>query len=91
MKRALQAATALSEQPQRDPHGADLLRQYEICALFGISDETWRRWRQRGRTPAPVDLPGVPRWRRADVEALLERVKSNKTRQFFQTANRRVW
>jgi predicted DNA-binding transcriptional regulator AlpA len=48
----------------------ELLTQGEVCRMFGISDETWRRWVKAGRTPQRVDLPGHPRWRREDIEAL---------------------
>lgn len=47
---------------------ADFVRQFEICREFGISDETWRRWVRSHVAPQPVDLPGRPRWRRADIE-----------------------
>lgn len=50
-----------------------LLRQVEVCARLGISDETWRRWRKARIAPMPVDLPGAKRWRAEDIEALATR------------------
>lgn len=50
----------------------DVLTQKEVCKRLAISDETWRRWRKAGRTPEQVALPGRPRWRRADIDALVE-------------------
>ena len=47
---------------------ADFVRQFQICAELGISDETWRQWVRRGLAPAPVVMPGRPRWRRADID-----------------------
>lgn len=52
----------------------DLLTQLEVCQRIGISDETWRRWRKRGLTPAPVqNLPphSRPKWRVADIDAFI--------------------
>jgi hypothetical protein len=45
----------------------EFLTQIQICRRMGICDETWRRWRQRGLTPAPAPLPGRPRWRVEDI------------------------
>jgi len=41
----------------------------QACALVGVSRWTWRRYVTNGCAPAPVSgLPGLPKWRRADVE-----------------------
>jgi len=49
-----------------------LISQIEICRRLEISDETWRRWRAAGKTPAPVGLPGRPRWRVSDIDAFTQ-------------------
>lgn len=71
MKRRRQARPSAAHEPQGHLDGPEFLRQSDICRWLGISDETWRRWRQAGRVPRPVDLPGAPRWSRRDLEAWL--------------------
>jgi predicted site-specific integrase-resolvase len=67
----------------------ELLTQIQICRRFGISDETWRRWRQKGLTPRPVDMPGRPRWRVSDIDKFeMGRVVESGRRSFFGTAAR---
>lgn len=73
---ALESPSALTEQPQGDPHvtrgTCDLLRQVDICAYLGITADTWISWRKAGLTPEAVVYPsGRLRWRRADIEALI--------------------
>lgn len=92
-QQALEPRAAEAQQPSRYQHvagqPADLVRQFEICAAFGISDETWRRWVKRGDAPKPVDLPGRPRWRRADVERFKQgRRLAEGHRTFFGSAVR---
>lgn len=61
------------QEPQGNRHahagGCEVIRQMEICRRYGISDDTWRRWRQAGLVPEPLDRPGRPRWRTAEIEA----------------------
>lgn len=45
-----------------------LLTRSQICRRFDISRWTWTRWVHHGVAPAPVPLPGHPRWRSADIE-----------------------
>jgi predicted DNA-binding transcriptional regulator AlpA len=58
-----------------DQHGitqvADLLSGPRVCALLGISRSTWLRLRKSGVAPAPVDLPGQPRFRRTDIDRMV--------------------
>jgi predicted DNA-binding transcriptional regulator AlpA len=49
-----------------------LISGTEICRRLGISDETWRRWRAAGKAPAPIGLPGRPRWRVSDIDAFTQ-------------------
>ena len=91
MNGPLESAPSHAQQPERDRDSADLLRQIDVCRKLGISDETWRRWRARGLTPEPVDLPGVLRWRRQDVEAFMERKRAlPRTRHYFRSAERQT-
>lgn len=74
MKGSAQTLTAQPQQTGRNEHPVDqrsqFVRQADICRRFGISDETWRRWRAARRAPAPVpNVPGRPRWRVEDIEA----------------------
>jgi predicted DNA-binding transcriptional regulator AlpA len=50
---------------------ADLLSGPRVCALLGISRSTWLRLRKSGMAPAPVDLPGQPRFRRVDIDRMV--------------------
>lgn len=93
--RLTEPVAAVPQQPLRDAHvpreSRDLVRQFQICAEFGISDETWRRWVRRGEAPQPVDLPGRPRWRRTDIDRFKQgrRESVSGRRVFFGTAVRR--
>jgi hypothetical protein len=74
---AFQSAPSAPEQPLRHrdvmQQAPKLMTQIQICREWGICDETWRRWRVRGLTPAQVDLPGRPRWMRSEVETFMQR------------------
>lgn len=66
------------------------LTQTQICRRLGIAVQTWRNWRKRGETPLPVNLPGHPRWRVADIERFEQgRVVASGRRTFFGSAVRR--
>ena len=49
-------------------HALSLLTRPQICRRFAISRWTWTRWVRDGIAPAPVPLPGHPRWRRSDID-----------------------
>ena len=70
------------------PDGAPLT-QTQICRKYGISDETWRRWRAAQMTPDPVpNLPGAKRWRAADVAAFFDGRAPESPRRFFSSHRR---
>lgn len=53
--------------------GASLIIRAKVVAtLCGVSERTIRRWADTGLLPPPVKLPGVRRWRRAEIEAWVE-------------------
>jgi predicted DNA-binding transcriptional regulator AlpA len=75
----LQSPAASVEQPTRHGHVVDetrkLLRIPEICAMVGISRDTWCRWVRCGKAPKPLDrsvMPGHPRWKAADIAQFLD-------------------
>jgi hypothetical protein len=89
MKRDRQSSSAHPEQSQGDADRPRLLSQKTICFRLDISDETWRRWRKLGRTPAPVDMPGYPRWREADIVAFEQRLQHGAPElRYFRAAQR---
>ncbi len=45
----------------------------DVCDLLQVTDRTVRKWMSNGRLPAPVRLGRIVRFRRADIEALLEK------------------
>ena len=48
-----------------------LLTSPEVADLFGVSDETVRRWAKDGKLPV-VELPsGRVKFRRSDIDAIL--------------------
>jgi hypothetical protein len=73
------------------PPQPELIGQLALCRRFGISDDTWRRWRAARLTPEPVDLPGRPRWLLSEIEAffLRGRRRPEGGRSFFGSAVRR--
>jgi predicted DNA-binding transcriptional regulator AlpA len=75
MNRVGQSAHQPITDPVSDQHrvtqGADLLSGPRVCALLGISRSTWLRLRKSGVAPAPVDLPGQPRFRRVDIDRMV--------------------
>jgi len=46
-----------------------LLTLGDLAALVQVSEKTLRRWRSEGRLPSAVEIGGVVRWRREDVDA----------------------
>ena len=59
----------------QDPptNGAALLTQQDLAAYLGCNVRTLRRWVHEGRIPAPcLSIGRVQRWRRSDVDRLLE-------------------
>ena len=49
----------------------DLLSRQQVAYLFGETSAKMAMWARRGRLPEVRDDAGKPRYRRADVEALL--------------------
>jgi predicted DNA-binding transcriptional regulator AlpA len=85
-------ADAVSDQ-HRVSQESDLVTGPQTCALLGISRSTWLRLRKSGVAPAPVDLPGQPRFRRVDIARMVRggrRFLSSHERLTNQSVSRRV-
>lgn len=55
------------------PPDSRLLTVVDLCHLFGICQKSVWNWVDRGWLPEPIRLSAsVLRWRRADIEELLE-------------------
>ncbi len=59
--------------------GDDLLLRDEVARMFGVSPKTVSRWAHAGRLPAVRTPGGHRRYRRADVEALVEASRHRRT------------
>lgn len=60
----------------------DLLTKNDVAAMLRVSRRTVSRLRVRGELPAPVVLgANIVRWRAADVEEYLNRLKDRPPRQ----------
>ena len=64
------------------PVRARLINAREAAAYFGVSERTWRAWRDAGRLPVPVvRFPGIPdRFDLRDLDAAVARAKVGATR-----------
>lgn len=55
----------------REPVDEDLMTRKQVAYLFRVTSAVVAKWAQRGRLPEVRNEDGRPRYRRADVEALL--------------------
>jgi hypothetical protein len=53
--------------------GEDLMTRRQVASLFRVTSAAVATWARRGRLPEVRDEAGRPRYRRGDVEALLQR------------------
>jgi predicted site-specific integrase-resolvase len=51
----------------------DLMTRRQVAYLFRVTSSAVAVWARRGRLPEIRDAAGKPRYRRADVEALMQR------------------
>lgn len=51
--------------------GEDLMTRRQVAYLFRVTSAAVATWARRGRLPEVRDQAGRPRYRRADVQALL--------------------
>jgi hypothetical protein len=58
----------------------DLMTRRQVAYLFRVTSSAVAIWARRGRLPEVRDQAGKPRYRRADVEALLWRRLMLRTR-----------
>jgi transposase len=55
---------------------ADMMTRRQVARLFGVTSAAVATWARRGRLPEVRNEAGRPRYRRADVEELLQSVSS---------------
>jgi predicted site-specific integrase-resolvase len=60
--------------------GEDLMTRRQVASLFGVTSAAVATWARRGRLPEIRNEAGRPRYRRADVEALILRGASGRRR-----------
>jgi hypothetical protein len=49
-----------------------MMTSRQVCDVFGITQQTLRRWTERGQLPVLVVNPRVYRYRQQDVQALID-------------------
>lgn len=59
----------------------ELITDKECAALYGCGVSTWWRWVKEKKTPAPVRIGGVTRWRISELESHLEVLSLSKPTQ----------
>lgn len=57
-----------------------LLTQQQLADELQVSLRTLERWRQEGVGPAFIRVGRSPRYRRADIDAWLERQRRNQSK-----------
>lgn len=62
-----------------------LITQRQWAHALGISTETFRRWRDAGLIPVPLNLPGHPRWDAAVVASVTASIRQTGTSRFFRS------
>jgi len=58
----------------------DLMTRRQVAYLFRVTSSAVAMWARRGRLPEVRDEAWKPRYRRADVEALMKRGFRRRTR-----------
>lgn len=58
----------------------DLMTRRQVASLFGVTSASVATWARRGRLPEVRNEDGRPRYRRADVEALVRSSVRRRTR-----------
>ena len=59
---------------------AEMMTRRQVASLFRVTSAAVATWARRGRLPEFRNRDGRPRYRRADVEELLESGTRRKTR-----------
>jgi excisionase family DNA binding protein len=49
-----------------------LLTSKEVCAMLSVSESTLSRWRESGTGPRYLNLGGIYRYARADVQSYID-------------------
>lgn len=69
--------------------GPALVTQAAWARRLGVSVDTFRAWRRDGRIPAPVAIPGWPRWSSKTVERVTRELQQAGEGRYFRSATRR--
>ena len=56
----------------------DLLLASEVADIFRVSVRTISRWGQSGYLPPPIRVGGIQRWRRSDIDRMLQEPSDDK-------------
>jgi len=57
-----------------------LLTASELAALLGVNRSTIWTWHSGGKIPMPLQIGGITRWRRAEIQHWLEAGAPPRTR-----------
>lgn len=68
----------MSNEDTNKSSSLNILTPTELMKELGVSRRTLRRWQLAGMLPAIVLNPRVVRYRRCDVEAMLERFTTGR-------------
>lgn len=58
-----------------------LLTWRQACQLLGVSRPTLWRWQDAGVVPKPIQIGGVPRFREAELRAVIERAAAERDKE----------
>lgn len=73
--------TVMAQAAVADNHrDEDLMTRRQVAYVFRVTSSAVAIWARRGRLPELRDEAGRPRYRRADVEALMRRGLRRRTR-----------
>lgn len=65
-----------------------LVTQPAFAKALGLTVSTFHRWRDAGRIPEPLPLPGHPRWSDKVVAATKREIEDSGEGRYFRTARR---
>lgn len=66
-------------QPKKQNMETLLMTRKQIATMFFVTSETVRNWERDGIIPVATRINGKPRYKKDDVNKLLEKGVNNKT------------